>query len=216
VVLLVNQRPGDNNPTTHFPISKLAGLHAPLHFETYPPPASRPGCSCIVSSYSLFFYYGFWSLCNPSPSTSHLPLSGITCQRQISPAEGPLLAVQPWGSNHTSSTTYSGISCSTTSPDPHVLLYLTERGGVHGWDMRQQRDAWVIPSAPHLGACTHMLPDPQGRTWLMQVWGYRYYSMPYTLDTKPQTLYLYAYGALGSGFRGFISSRITTWDSLRG
>jgi hypothetical protein len=46
---------------------------------------------------------------------------------QVEPGEGAVLAVAPWG---------------------QLLLYASQRGGVHAWDHRAARDAWHIPSVP--------------------------------------------------------------------
>ena len=61
------------------------------------------------------------------------PSPGITMRRQISPGEGRVLNVQQWG------------------PAPPLLLYATQRGGVHGMDLRMGRDVWIVPAPPRLG-----------------------------------------------------------------
>lgn len=59
--------------------------------------------------------------------------AGITLRRQVSPGEGRVLDVQQWGGG---------------AP---LMTYATQRGGVHGRDLRMQRDAWVVPAPPRLG-----------------------------------------------------------------
>lgn len=48
--------------------------------------------------------------------------------RQASPGEGAVLEVTQWGS---------------------LLLYATQRGGVHAWDLRADTNAWTIPCSPN-------------------------------------------------------------------
>jgi len=47
--------------------------------------------------------------------------------RQAAPGEGAVLEVAPWAGQ---------------------LLYSTQRGGVHVWDLRARRDAWTLPCTP--------------------------------------------------------------------
>jgi hypothetical protein len=48
--------------------------------------------------------------------------------RQAAPGEGAVLAVLQWGG---------------------LLLYCTQRGGVHAWDLRADRNAWSLPCTPN-------------------------------------------------------------------
>ncbi|GBG00520.1 phosphoinositide 3-kinase regulatory subunit 4 [Raphidocelis subcapitata] len=75
--------------------------------------------------------------------------TGITARRQVSPGEGRVLDVQQWGGA------------------PPLLVYSTQRGGVHGLDPRAPRDAWVVPSPPELGLLTQVVLDPGGQHWLL-------------------------------------------------
>lgn len=59
--------------------------------------------------------------------------TGITLRRQLGPGEGRVIDVQQWGGS------------------PAFMTFATQRGGVHGRDLRMQRDAWVVPSPPALG-----------------------------------------------------------------
>ncbi len=68
--------------------------------------------------------------------------------RQLSPGQGAILELAAWG--------------------PHLLLYVTQRGGVTAWDTRAPRDAWSLPCAPARGLPEHLLADPSpAATWLM-------------------------------------------------
>ena len=46
----------------------------------------------------------------------------------MAPEEGAVLEVQEWGG---------------------LLLYVTQRGQLHAWDLRSKRDAWTLPCKPH-------------------------------------------------------------------
>lgn len=78
------------------------------------------------------------------------PHAGITAVRQLSPGEGALLHVLPWA-NH-----------------PALLLYASQRGGVHCCDLRCAKDAWHVPSAPSLCLVSQLVADPSGQHWLAQ------------------------------------------------
>lgn len=72
---------------------------------------------------------------------------GITSQQKLCPSEGAILEIKQWGP---------------------LLLYVTQRGGVHAWDTRMKRDAWVLPVTPRLGLVEHMALDPSDRgMWLL-------------------------------------------------
>jgi hypothetical protein len=64
---------------------------------------------------------------------------GITALRQVSPGEGSIMATCPWGGH------------------PALLLYATQRGGVHCIDLRCATDVWHVPPAPSLGEYHMML-----------------------------------------------------------
>lgn len=46
-------------------------------------------------------------------------------KRQAAPGEGAVLEVMQWGS---------------------LLLYATQRGGIHAWDLRADTNAWTLPT----------------------------------------------------------------------
>lgn len=48
--------------------------------------------------------------------------AGISAARQLSPGCGGVLDVQGWG--------------------PHVIVYATQLGGVHAWDLRVKQVGW--------------------------------------------------------------------------
>lgn len=51
----------------------------------------------------------------------------FTGKRQTSPGEGSVLEVRQWNS---------------------LLLYTTQRGGLHAWDLRSNKDAFHLTAAP--------------------------------------------------------------------
>lgn len=76
--------------------------------------------------------------------------AGVTALRQLSPGEGAILQVVPWGGH------------------PQLLLYASQRGGVHCADLRCAADAWHVPAAPSLGLAQQLVADPSGQHWLAQ------------------------------------------------
>jgi len=46
-----------------------------------------------------------------------------------------------------------------------LIIYATDGGIIHAWDMRSQREAWTMHNHPHLGLITSMVVDPS-RHWL--------------------------------------------------
>ncbi|GFR49900.1 hypothetical protein Agub_g12005, partial [Astrephomene gubernaculifera] len=74
--------------------------------------------------------------------------TGVVAVRQLSPGQGAVLHVCGWG--------------------PHLLLHVTQRGGVGAWDTRTQREGWVLPCCPTRGLLEHLVADPgAGGAWLM-------------------------------------------------
>ncbi len=59
--------------------------------------------------------------------------------RQAAPGKGAVLEVTQWGS---------------------LLLYATQRGGIHAWDLRTDINAWTIPCSPNQASC--IFPFPVG------------------------------------------------------
>ncbi|BDA42627.1 hypothetical protein COCOBI_03-5200 [Coccomyxa sp. Obi] len=51
-------------------------------------------------------------------------LLGRTGKRVAAPGEGPVMEVMQWG---------------------NLLLYATQRGGIHAWDLRADTNAWTLP-----------------------------------------------------------------------
>ena len=76
---------------------------------------------------------------------------GVVGKRQLSPGEGAVMDVQQWG--------------------PHLLMYVTQRGGVHAWDLRAKQDVWLLRCRPALGLTEHMVTDMDagsaGGAWLL-------------------------------------------------
>lgn len=67
-------------------------------------------------------------------SMAYSSVSGAAQVRLIDPSEGAALCV-----NHFNSDTCS------------VVAYATQRGGLHGWDLRAAREAFNLPMRPELG-----------------------------------------------------------------
>lgn len=76
-------------------------------------------------------------------------VSGTTQIRQISAErEGSVVCVQHYHSDVSS-----------------VVVFATQRGGLHGWDLRTPREAFSLPLRAELGACTSMTIAPD-RHWI--------------------------------------------------
>ena len=58
----------------------------------------------------------------------HETVMWLVGQQELSPGEGPVLRVREWGG---------------------LLLFSTQRGGLHAWDLRAGKDAWRIPCPPN-------------------------------------------------------------------
>lgn len=50
---------------------------------------------------------------------------------------------------------------------PALLLYATQRGGVHAWDLRTRGDVWRLAGPPGLGPTEHLVVDPGANNWLL-------------------------------------------------
>ncbi|KAK9817197.1 hypothetical protein WJX72_010933 [[Myrmecia] bisecta] len=72
--------------------------------------------------------------------------TGIVGQRQMAVSEGAVLEVMQWAS---------------------LLLYVTQRGGVHAWDLRMDRDAWTLPCTPSQGFLEKLVTESEGANWLV-------------------------------------------------
>lgn len=74
--------------------------------------------------------------------SSRVDIPGLTSPsagvRQASPGEGAVLEVTQWGS---------------------LLLYATQRGGIHAWDLRADTNAWSIPCSPNQVKICHCLTN---------------------------------------------------------
>lgn len=88
------------------------------------PGAAAPASCCVSHSVACDL---------PCPVLLLVPAPGITAVRQLSPGEGSILSVCHWGAH------------------PSLLLYASQRGGVHCVDLRCAADAWHVPPAPSLG-----------------------------------------------------------------
>ncbi|KAK9806003.1 hypothetical protein WJX73_003643 [Symbiochloris irregularis] len=72
--------------------------------------------------------------------------TGLTGRCQVAPDEGAVLDVVEWGG---------------------LLLFATQKGALHGWDLRCKRDAWTLPCRPHEGLMHRFAVDPRGADWLV-------------------------------------------------
>lgn len=73
--------------------------------------------------------------------------TGISSRQEVSPEEGAILYVQQWDA---------------------LLLYTSQRGVVHAWDIRMKNDAWTIQMDPKEGLIRHIATDPlNGGTWIV-------------------------------------------------
>lgn len=73
---------------------------------------------------------------------------GSSVVKTMDPEEGSVLAIQHYNSEVAS-----------------VLTYATQRGGVHGWDLRMPDQAFRFALRPELGYCTSMTIAPD-RNWI--------------------------------------------------
>ncbi|KAK9909837.1 hypothetical protein WJX75_008190 [Coccomyxa subellipsoidea] len=72
--------------------------------------------------------------------------TGIIGKRQAAPGEGAVLEVMQWGS---------------------LLLYATQRGGIHAWDLRADTNAWTLPTTSNQGVLERLAVDTNGQSWLL-------------------------------------------------
>lgn len=85
----------------------------------------------------------------PHPSNEAMAdqFTGISCLQEIAPEEGAVLHVQQWDA---------------------LLLYTSQRGIVHAWDIRMKNDAWKIRVDPKEGLIRRIAADPlNGGTWIV-------------------------------------------------
>lgn len=75
--------------------------------------------------------------------------SGQSEIRHLDLSEGPVIDVQHWTNN-------------LGSP----LVAVTQAGGVHGWDLRTQKESFSFNVNPSLGFATSFITDPT-RTWMV-------------------------------------------------
>ena len=91
-------------------------------------------------------------------------VSGTSVVRTIDSAEGEVLSVQHFNSDIAS-----------------VVTYATQKGGVHGWDLRMPQEAFRFTARPELGFITSMTVAPD-KNWLclgtskgyLSLWDIRY------------------------------------------
>jgi phosphoinositide-3-kinase, regulatory subunit 4 len=81
-------------------------------------------------------------------SSGNISVQGFSQVRVLDPSEGPAVCVGHFNSD----------VCS-------VVTYATQRGGMHGWDLRAAREAMHLPVRPELGYTTCMTVSPD-RNWV--------------------------------------------------
>lgn len=79
---------------------------------------------------------------------SSLTVTGLSQIRKVHPSEGAVLCVHHFNSDVAS-----------------VVTYATQRGGLHGWDLRAAREAFHLPMRHELGYTTAMTVAPD-RNWI--------------------------------------------------
>lgn len=42
------------------------------------------------------------------------------------------------------------------------MVYASQHGGVHAWDLRVKQDVWRLPCPPALGLTQHLICEPTG------------------------------------------------------
>ncbi len=52
----------------------------------------------------------------------------------------------------------------------NLLLYVTQQGGVHAWDLRMRGDAWQLASQPSQGLAEQLVADPTGGCGMAMSW----------------------------------------------
>lgn len=84
------------------------------------------------------------SYSNPNASV----INGTSVLRVVSPEEGPISAIQHFHHDVAS-----------------IVTFATAKGGVHGWDLRQPKEAFKFQSRPELGYTSSMTVSPD-RNWI--------------------------------------------------
>lgn len=103
----------------------------------------------VASSSSLGSIH-IWRVNYAPAYTTDVPsdrFSGISSRHDIDPSEGAILHVQQWDA---------------------LLLYATQRGIIHAWDIRTKGDAWRLRLDPKEGYVCRLAVDPlNGGTWIV-------------------------------------------------
>lgn len=76
--------------------------------------------------------------------------SGATTIRKVDNTEGAVVSVKHVENFETAQS---------------LIIYATDAGIIHAWDMRTQREAWSVHNRPHLGLITALMIDPS-RHWM--------------------------------------------------
>eukprot|EP01132_Coremiostelium_polycephalum_P010002 gene10002-12267_t len=79
----------------------------------------------------------------------NLKYTGLSTVKVISESEGNIVSVDHYSTNSAS-----------------IVTYATSKGGIHGWDLRSQQEAFQLVNESSLGLIQSFLIDPQ-RNWLV-------------------------------------------------
>ena len=106
-------------------------------------------------------------------SQSSLTVSGMGVMKEIATHEGLVAGLQHFNAE-----------CAS------VVCYVTQSGGLHGWDLRSSMEAFYFPMGPELGSATAMAISPDRTSWVVvgtsrgfiALWDLRY-----NLMCRPET-----------------------------
>jgi phosphoinositide-3-kinase regulatory subunit 4 len=56
-----------------------------------------------------------------------------------------------------------------------IIIYATNKGGIHGWDLRAKKEAYVLSNPPDLGLLETFVFEP-GKNWLVSGTGSGYFT----------------------------------------
>lgn len=137
--------------------SNLAGARYSNSHERGHSSGSAPGPNTTAAGISTL---NEWE----SSNFQGLSVAGTTVVRRIHPSEGAVVGVQHFNSD----------VCS-------VVTYATQKGGVHGWDLRSAQETMNLKMRPELGYPTCMTTAPD-RYWIcvgtskgfIHLWDVRY------------------------------------------
>eukprot|EP00605_Chrysophyceae_sp_TOSAG23-4_P002541 GSChrysophyteH1.ASY1.ANO1.2806.1 assembled CDS len=87
---------------------------------------------------------------NKAPMQSSLNVTGLNLTKTIDTNEGLIAGLQHFNSESAS-----------------VLTYVTQCGGLHGWDLRSSQEVFYFKIGPELGIATAMAISPDRASWVI-------------------------------------------------